>query len=91
MLGVGVHQVPVIKNQVGESTLPRFSKTSIAGASEDPMRQLELIPKAQATCNGSDVDTVQYKDSDQLRPFHEPPRPPRKGNPSPPLSSSPCL
>ena len=46
MLGVGVHQVPVIKNQVGESMLPRFSKTSIAGASEDPMHQLKLIPKS---------------------------------------------
>ena len=63
MLGVDVRHVPVLGTKLVTSPgknidVASFQPNLIAGASEDPMRQLELIPTSQATCNGADVDTV---------------------------------
>lgn len=63
MLGVDVHDVPVwgiklVTSPGNNIDLASFQPNPIAGASKDPMRQLELIPTSQATCNGTDMDTV---------------------------------
>jgi len=92
MLGVDVHQVPVIKNQVGDLHGKQYRRCLVSELQEP--RRIQCVnsssfPSPKQPATGPTWTPYKYKDSDQLRPFHEPPRPPRKGNPSP-LSSSSC-